>query len=69
MDVQKFIEKIENADFGNLKKLQEISKFKIKIIKLEKEKIALIVKTNHKLEVNFLENKNNIVKNYNKIKG
>ena len=35
----------------------------------KKEKIALIVKTNHKLEVNFLENKNNIVKNYNKIKG
>jgi hypothetical protein len=38
-------------------------------VQKKKEKIALIVKTNHKLEVNFLENKNNIVKNYNKIKG
>ena len=36
--------------------------------KKNKEKIALIVKTNHKPEVNFLESKNDIIKYSNKIK-
>ena len=40
----------------------------VKVQKKNKEKIALIVKTNHKPEVNFLESKNDIIKYSNKIK-
>ena len=40
----------------------------IKVRKKNKERIALIAKTNHKPVVNFLDNKINIIKFSNKIK-